>query len=336
MITVAMVLAVVAWIVIAALAGLPIGAVLRIMLVGAFGSVFAVEQTLRAATPLLLTGLAVAIPAQAGLMIIGTEGAFVIGGLAAAVVATVVPAPIALLVLLVAGIGFGAVWLAACGWLRARWNVHEAISSLLLTYIAIAVTNQLVEGLLRDPASLDKPATAIIDPAARLGLLGWGSLHWGLPIGLVACVLAYLLISHTPLGYQIRVCNANVHAARFAGFAYPRFIVVLCAGAGALAGLAGAIEVSAVQHQASASLALGYGYVGILVAVIARGNMLAVIFAAVLVGALDAGGGMLQRQLGAPAASATLMHGVLFVALVVCGALRGRFAWMWTTSVNRA
>ena len=321
-----------AWLVVAAMAGMPLLKTLSLMAVGSFGSTFAIEQTMRAATPLLLTGLAVALPVQAGLLVIGVEGAFVFGGLAAAVCALLVPGPLSLSLMLVGGMTAGAFLVGLSGVLKAWRGVHEAMSSILLTYLAVAIANQLIEGVLRDPDSLDKPATQSIGEAAKIGEIGLGTLHWGLPIGIVACILAYAFITHTPAGFAVRVHGGNVEAARFAGFSPGKVVVAMCLLSGALGGLAGAIEVGAVQHQASASLSQGYGYVGILVAMLARGNMLAVILAAVLVGALEAGGGMLQRQLGAPAASASLMEGLLFVALVASGTLQGRFARSWSTA----
>ena len=319
------------WLLVAALTGLPALASLAVLLRGSFGSGFALRQTLEAATPLLLTGLAVALPARAGLLVIGAEGAFVVSALAAAVAAAWLDSFVALPLLLVAGVLAGAAWLGLCGWLKSARGVHEAVSSLLLAYVAVSLVSHLVEGVLRDPASFDRPTTAPISAHAELGHVA--GLHAGLPLGLLACVLAYYAVSHTRWGYQLRLCGANPAAARFAGVDVGRTALLLCALSGALAGLAGALQVGAVAHSAGPALALGYGYAGILVAMIARGNMLAVIGAAVLIGALEAGGGALQRELGAPAASAKMMEGLLFIAIVVVGCWRGRLArWLLARS----
>lgn len=325
----AFLMAVLIWLVLAAVIGLPPGEVVVTMFQGAFGSAFAWEQSMRAATPLLLTGLCVALPARAGLLVVGGEGAFVLGGLAAAAAAVSVPPALAPLALFGAAGLVGALWLGLCGWLRVWRHVHEAVSGLLLTYVAIAILNQLVEGPLRAPDSFDKPATEIIPAVAQIGTLGNSTLHWGLVVGLGACIAAHFFMAHTPLGFAVRAGGGNPRAAMLAGLPRARHIVGMCLLGGALAGLAGAFEVAAVHQRGSATLVLGYGYVGILVAAFSRGNMLAIILAALLVGAMDAGGGLLQRRLGAPASSAALLHGLLFLSVVSCACLQGRVSRWW-------
>ncbi|MBF2735577.1 MAG: ABC transporter permease [Betaproteobacteria bacterium AqS2] len=327
-------LALLGWLLVAAVTGLPAFASLGVLLRGSFGSGFALRQTFEAATPLLLTGLAVALPARAGLLVIGAEGAFVISALAAAVAAAWLDGWAALPLLLGAGVLAGAAWLGICGWLKSARGVHEAVSSLLLAYVAVALVSHLVEGVLRDPASFDRPTTAPISVDAQLG--SWEGLHAGLPLGLLACLLAYAAVSHSRWGFGLRLAGANPAAARFAGIDVGRLTIAMCVLSGALAGLAGALQVGAVAHSAGPALALGYGYAGILVAMIARGDMRAVIAAAVLVGALEAGGGALQRELGAPAASAKMMEGLLFIAIVVCGCARGPLArWLLAREARR-
>lgn len=326
----ALVLATLAWLLIAIATGLDPQTVIATIIEGAVGSSFAWEQSLRVATPLLFTGLVVALPLRAGLLIIGGEGALIAGGLAAAVVALYVPATIALFAMLVVGSLAGAMWLGLAGWLRAHRGVHEALASLLLTYIIIAIVNQLIEGPLREPASLDKPATAIIPLTAQLAGLGSTAIHIGLPLGIGLCIVAQIFLSFSPAGYALRVGGGNPRAAKFAGLNRNTHILAICVLAGSLAGLGAALEISAVHHRVSASFTvLGYGYLGILVACLAGGNMLAIIPAALLIGCLDAGGGLLQRRLAAPAASAELMHGLLFVAVMVVTALTGRLRNYW-------
>ena len=320
----ALLLTLAAWSCVALAAGVPVGSSLVLLVEGSVGSLFALEQTLRAATPLLLTGLAVALGAQAGLLIIGVEGSFVIGGLGAAVVGAAASGPLSLLLLLLGGIAAGGLWLALAGALKHWRGVHEAISTLLLTYVALALTNALVEGMLRDPDSLDKPLTRPIPSEAMIGEIGSSSLHWGLPLGMIACVIAYVFVTHSTWGMGVRIFGASNATARFAGIAQGRLVILVCALSGAVAGLAGAVEVAAVQHSASISLALGYGYVGILVAFIARGNMLMIIVAACLLGAIEASGSLLQRQAGAPASTAKMIEGLLLVSLMICQSLRGR------------
>src|SRR5262245_12341425 len=174
---------------------------------GGFASAFSWQNTLTRAAPLVLTALCVAVPAQAGLMVIGGEGALVLGGLAAAVtghaLAGAAPASVKL-AMAVAGMLAGGLFIALAGALRQYRGVNETISSLLLTYIAIAVFNQLVEGPLRDPASLNKPSTTPIGDANMLGPLPGLDVHWGLGWGIVFCVAMAVLIRHTTPGFALR------------------------------------------------------------------------------------------------------------------------------------
>ena len=295
---------------------------------GAFASAFSWQNTLVRAAPLVLTALCVALPAQAGLMVIGGEGALVLGGLAAAVVGTRLGGAspeLVLLVMAAAGMLAGALWVALAGALRQYRGVNETISSLLLTYIAIAVFNHLVEGPLRDPASLNKPSTAPIGEARMLGLLPGLDVHWGLGFGLAACLLAHVLVRHTTVGFAFRIVGGNARAARLAGLRVNGLVLATCALGGAAAGLAGMVEVAAVHGTANASLIAGYGYAGILVAFIARQNPLAIVPVAILLGGISASGGMLQRRLDLPDATVLVLQGVAFVTVLASETLYGRW-----------
>ena len=227
---------------------------------GGFASGFSWQNTLARAAPLILTALCVALPAQVGLMIIGGEGALVLGGLAAAVVGHQLdgaPVVVVKLGMLGAGMALGALWIMAAGALRHYRGVNETISSLLLAYIAIAVFNQLVEGPLRDPASLNKPSTFPIGEANRLGNLPGLTVHWGLGLGIIACLIAYVLVYRTTIGFALRVSGGNLRAGLLAGLPTGRLVLLASALGGAAAGLAGAIEVAAVHGAASSSPVTG-------------------------------------------------------------------------------
>ena len=298
---------------------------------GSAGSWFSLQNTLTRAAPLILTGLCTALPAQAGLMIIGGEGAFVIGGLFAAMAGVSLhgaPAIAALLAMAAAGIVAGGLWIALAGALRHWRGVNETISSLLLNYIAIAILNQLVEGPFRDPRSLNKPASPSIGYAHMIGTVPGTEIHWGLAIGIVVCVGAYVLIRHTTIGFAARVAGGNLRAARMVGLPIGRLVMLTCFLGGAAAGLAGMIEVAAVQERASADLVTGYGYAGILVAFLARQNPLALIPVAVLLGGISASGGLLQRHLGLPDAATVVLEGIIFIAILASDAVYGRIPWL--------
>jgi simple sugar transport system permease protein len=296
---------------------------------GGFASSFSWQNTLARAAPLMLTALCVALPAQAGLIVIGGEGALVLGGLAAAVAGHALsgePPMQVKLAMAAAGMVAGGVWIGLAGALRQYRGVNETISSLLLTYIAIALFNHFVEGLLRDPASLNKPSTHPIGDANMVGNFPGLDVHWGLGFGLAACVLMYLLVRHTTHGFALRVVGGNARAARLVGLPVSGLVLAACCLGGAAAGLAGMVEVAAVHGAANASLIVGYGYTGILVSFIARQNPLAILPVAVLLGGIAASGSMLQRRLDLPDATVLVLQGMAFMLILASEALYGRYS----------
>lgn len=298
-----------------------------ILFKGAFGGSFAWQNTLQRAAPLMLTALCVAIPAQAGLMVIGAEGAMVLGGLACAALPYLGPLPDNVwgtVAVCVAGAVAGALWVMLAGWLRQVRGINETISSLLLAYVAIGVFKHMVEGPLRDPASLNKPSTYSLTSGMQIGGIAGSDVHWGLIIGVVACVLLGCWLRWTVGGFSLRVVGGNPRTAQLVGLPATGLILLACALGGACAGLAGAVEVAAVHTNANASLIAGYGYTGILVSFIARHQPLAVIPVAILFGGFGAAGSLLQRRLGLPDASVLVLQGIAFVLILASEALRGQ------------
>jgi len=293
---------------------------------GAFGDAFAWQNTLQRAAPLMLTALCVALPARAGLVIIGGEGALVLGALACAWVAQAVPAQLGAggtAAVLLAGAMAGALWIGLAGWLRQWRGVNETISSLLLAYVAIGVFKHLVEGPLRDPSSLNKPSTPPLAPSLQMGGVAGTDVHAGLVIGVLLCIAAAAWLRWTPSGFALRVVGGNLRAAQLVGLPASGLVLLACGLGGAAAGLAGAVEVAAVHTSANASLIVGYGYAGILVAFMARHNPLAIIPVAILFGGFGAAGSLLQRRLGLPDASVLVLQGIAFILILASEALRG-------------
>ncbi|APO72568.1 sugar ABC transporter permease protein (plasmid) [Rhizobium gallicum] len=301
----------------------------QLMYTGGFGSWFSVQNSLSRAAPLLLTALCVALPARLGLVIIGGEGAVVLGGVAAAAMALplagTAPVFLSLILMAIAAMVVGGIWIGLAGFLRHYRGVNETISSLLLSYIAIALMNQFVEGLLRDPASLNKPSTKPLPAEYMLGNIPGMDVHWGLVVGILACIVSWIVIEATSYGFAARIAGGNVRAAQIQGLAVGKLIVGFTALAGGFAGLAGMIEVAAVQGSANASLAAGYGYTGILVAFLARHTPLAIVPVAVLLGGIDASGGLIQRRMGLPDATVLVLQGTLFIVILFCETFYGRF-----------
>ncbi|KFX65643.1 ABC transporter permease [Burkholderia sp. K24] len=297
---------------------------------GAFGSSFAWQSTLLRAAPLMLTALCVALPAQVGLIVIGGEGALALGGMCAAIVPQILPHGTPWLVatplMAVAGMLAGGVWIGAVGALRQWRGVNETISSLLMSYIAIALFKHLVEGPLRDPASLNKPSTYPVPDAMMVGSIPGLDTHWGLFWGVVACLAAWVFVKFSTKGFAMRVVGGSHRAARLVGLPVNLLALTACILGGAAAGLAGMFEVAAVQGSANASLLAGYGYAGILVAFAARQNPLAIIACALMIGGIEASGSLLQRRLDLPDATTLVLQGLLFANLLAWEALGGRIA----------
>jgi ABC-type uncharacterized transport system permease subunit len=297
---------------------------------GGFGSDFSIQNSLQRSAPLILTGLAFAIPARIGLTMIGGEGALVLGGFASAAIAIPlvsggVPVPITLLIMAATGIVAGGLWVGFTGWLKYARGVNETIASLLLSYIAIAIMNFFVEGALRDPASANKPSTMPIGDAYRIPSMPGTDVHWGFAAGVVLAVLLWVLMSRTTFGFAARMTGGNLRAAKAQGLPVGWLMVICCMIAGGCAGLAGFFEVAAIHGQANASLVAGYGFTGILVAFLARQNPIAVVPVAILFGALAAAGGVIQRRMDMPDATILVLQGVMFVILLVSDTLYGRF-----------
>jgi ABC-type uncharacterized transport system permease subunit len=305
---------------------------------GAFGDWYSWQNTLQRAAPLMLTALCVAIPARAGLVVIGGEGALVLGGLACAALAQALPLPSSLagtVMVCAAGALAGALWVALAGWLRQYRGINETISSLLLAYLAIGLFKHLVEGPLRDPASLNKPSTRALEEGLRISTIAGSDVHWGLVIGVVVCVVAGLWLRLTPSGFAVRVVGGNPRAAQLVGLPATQLVVLACVLGGAAGGLAGAIEVAAVHTSANAALIAGYGYAGILVSFMARHNPVAVIPVAILFGGFGAAGSLLQRRLGLPDASVLLLQGIAFVLILASEALRDMDWKAWFARLAR-
>src|SRR4051794_35484808 len=224
---------------------------------GAFGTWFSVQNSLLRAAPLMLTGLCTALPARLGLIVIGGEGALVMGGLAAAAAAIPLqgsPPAAVIAGMMLASMLAGGLWVGAAGALRVLRGVNETISSLLLAYIGIALFNHLVEGPLRDPASLNKPSTLPIGDANLLGNLPGLDVHWGFGFGVLSCIASQLLMEHSVFGFAARMVGGNPRAARLSGLRVPQLVILTCALGGAAAGLAGMVEVAAIHGKANASL----------------------------------------------------------------------------------
>ncbi|MDB6040682.1 MAG: ABC-type uncharacterized transport system, permease component [Verrucomicrobiales bacterium] len=293
----------------------------------AFGSWYSFQNTLIRAAPLMLTALCTALPARLGLVVIGNEGALVIGGLTATAAGLAVqsaPVLVVLTAMALAGMVGGGLWITFVGILYYKRGVNETISSLLLNYVAIAFLNHLVNGPMRDPSSLNKPSSYPIPDDKMLPAIGESNIHYGLVFGMVVCLIAWVLMEHTSFGFKVRMIGGNIRAARMAGLPVAAIGLIICFLAGAAAGLAGMIEVAAVHGRANESLAAGYGYAGILVAFVARHRGLAIMLVSVMLGGILASGGILQRQFQLPDATILVFQGLVFITILFSDSLYGK------------
>lgn len=256
------------------------------------------NSTLQKTTPLILTGLAVVIPLRVGLFNIGAQGQLLFGALAAAwlgVSLRTAPAPILVLVCMLAGALLGAVWAWIAGALKATRNVHEVISTIMLNSIAFGVIEYIVQNPLKEPGQ-DLVRTARIGEAAMLHDVG--IVPVGFPIAVLLAIGVGWLLSRTTTGFSFNTVGRNAQAARYAGIRIKRVTVAAMVLAGALAGFGGAIETLGVTHRYESSFNTSLGFDGITIALLARSNPIATIPAAFLVGALRAGAANLQFQTG--------------------------------------
>ena len=297
-----------------------------------FGSWYGIGQVLFKATPLLATGLAVAIAFRAGLFNVGAEGQMILGGLVAAVAALALPegspAVVAIAATAAAAALGGATWAAIPGLLRARFGVHEVIVTILLNFIAVALASFVLVTAL---AQFETLHSAEIPPSARLARLEavWPALR-GAPVNasligtLVACAFVTLLLWRTRWGFEVRAAGASETAARAAGIPVRRRLVEAMAFSGALAGLAASNFVQGYKYYYEDGFSADAGFRGIAVALLARNHPLAVIPAALLFGALDRGGFVLGRTV--PKEFVDVLQALVLLFVVILTPLVRRIA----------
>lgn len=299
----------------------------RALIEGSLGSWYAIGSgTLVRATPLILTGLSVAISFRAGVFNIGADGQFLVGAAAATWAALSVHSSsrwIMLPVLLGASAVAGAAWAGVAAVLRTRFHVLEVISTLMLNFVASYLISYLVRGPLQEPTHV-YPQTPSIAAAATLPRFGATTrLHAGFALAIIACAIAWWLVGHSAAGFRLRAAGANPDAARIAGgIDVDRVTANAFLVSGALAGIAGAIEVSGVTFALYENISPGYGYTAIAVALLARLDPAGVIATGILFGALETGASAMQRDAGAPSVIVSIIEAGIILALVAVERLR--------------
>lgn len=261
----------------------------------ATGSIESLQDVALLLTPIILTGIAVVITQRIGLWNLGGEGQFGVGALAATAVGLHVqgPEPLMLVAMAAAAIAAGAAWILVPTVARAYAGVNELITTLLLNFVAALLLAWLATGPWRDRTGGALAATSRVP--YEMPPLG-DALHWGLPIAVAVAVAVAALLTYTRFGYEVRIAGSNPGAAIYAGIPVRRRIVAMMLLSGAIAGLAGMIELAGTVHRLQGGIANNYGYLGIMVAVLARGSCLAVLATAVLMATLLNAGIILSAQ----------------------------------------
>ena len=290
----------------------------RALFAGAVGSRFNLMETLVKAAPLVLTGLAVAVAFRARFWNIGAEGQLLAGAMAAAFVGAREGLPGWLLVpaMILAGTLAGAVTAALPAALRVRLKVDEVVATLMLNFIIFYAMAALLDGPWKDPLSGYPDSPDIRVEAEFPTLFGTSRLHLGVLLAGLAAIGIWLLITRTTLGFQIRAVGANARAAAHGGISVGRVMLLAAAVSGALAGLAGVGEVAGLHYQVMASLSPGYGYTGIVVAMLAALNALGVVPSALFFAAVATGAETMSRQTGVPVFLGDVIQGVSLICML--------------------
>lgn len=287
----------------------------RTMFVGTLTERFGLVQTALRAVPLLLAGLAVYLPLRAGLWNIGAEGQLYLGAIAGTWLGLNAPgpAPLRLPVLLGGAAVAGGLWGLIPGLLRARRGVNEIIATLMLSFVGVEFAGYLVRGPMRSTES-NFPVSATLPAAARLPEVG--NLHAGVLLAVGAVVAVRLLVGRTVLGYEITVTGSNPGAAEAAGVDTGWVYVFVLVAAGALAGLAGAIEIAGIQGRLTAEFSPGYGFTAIPVALLGRAGAGRVLLASAFFAVLVVGGSSMEIAHGVPPAIVEIIQALVILFLI--------------------
>ncbi|MEW5866899.1 MAG: ABC transporter permease [Bacillota bacterium] len=332
--TVAVLLALLIGAVLIAASGRSVVAAYASLFGGAFGSIYNIANTLMMTTPLIFTGLAVALAFQCGLFNVGAEGQLYVGGLASAVAALTLgsslPGALSILLALLAGALAGAALAAGPGYMKAKMGAHEVITTIMLNYIGIFLTTFLVKAYFKEPGPVDQ--TPFLPPSARLPELIPGTrVSWGIVLGIAAIFAADYILKRTSAGYEIQAVGRNPAAAEYAGVNVPGRVVLAMVMSGVVAGLAGSSVVMGTLYRFITNFSPGYGFTGIAVAVLARNRPWGVLPAALLFGILQSGGLSMQLFARIPMDLMTLVQGIV-ILFVAAPALAGMLLRRRTTA----
>ena len=307
-------------------AGAPIARTYGLLLQGGFGSVFALSETLTRAIPLMLTGLAATVAFKARLFNIGAEGQLYAGALAAVAVGGLhggsgfeqLPTPVLFALMMLAAALAGALLLLGPALMKARLGVDEVVTTLLLNFIVLLLVSWMLDGPMKDPTAMGWPqSVALLGELELSKLIAQTRVHSGLVWGVALAIGVWALMKYTVLGFDIRAVGANARAAAFAGVPVTRTVVLVAMLSGALAGLAGAIEVAGRTGYVTLDMSPGYGYSGIVIAMLAALHPLGVVAASVFVAGVLVGADSMSRAVGVPTYIADVIVAASLISVLV-------------------
>lgn len=284
---------------------------------------------LNRASPLLFTGVAVAIAYRGSVFNIGAEGQFLAGAIATTWVGitfTGLPGPVLMVLMIMAGALAGALWAFIPGLLKARYGISEIITTIMFNYIGIQLVGYLVRNPMRDLAQAEPQSYAIAKQGWLPYLLPGTKMHPGFLFGCIMAVVVFILLFKSWFGYEVRAVGFNTIASKYAGISVSRTIITTMLISGALAGMGGAFEVAGGSHYLYENLSGGYGYTAIAVSILAANNPIGVIFSAALFGFLSTGATAMQRAIGVSAQFASIVQAVIiiFVAVAAVGSTKAK------------
>ena len=310
-------------------AGAPVGQTYGLLFRGGFGSVFALSETLTRAIPLMLTGLAAAVAFRARLYNIGAEGQLYVGALAAVAVGGLhggtgfdLPLPVLFVLMILAAAAAGALLLLGPALMKLKLGADEVVTTLLLNFIVLLVVSMMLDGPMKDPVAMGWPQSVALAGDLELSkLIPQTRMHTGLLWALSLAAALWALLKFTVLGFDIRAVGANARAAAFAGVPVTRTMVTVAVLSGALAGLAGAIEVAGRTSYLTLDMSPGYGYAGIVIAMLAALHPLGVIAASVFVAGVLVGADSMSRAIGVPTYIADVIVAASLISVLVAASL---------------
>jgi len=314
-------------------AGAPVGRAYIVLFDAAFGSRFAIGETLTRATPLILTGLAAAVAFRAHFYNIGAEGQLYLGALAAVAVgsgAFTAPSVVLFPLMIAAGMAAGALWLLVPALAKSRLGVDEVVTTLLLNFVALLFVSMMLDGPMKDPTAMGWPQSVAIVSDLEFGkLLERSRVHSGLIFAVVLAAALWVVNARTTFGYEMRAVGANARAARFAGIAVDRVMLKTALLSGALAGLAGVGEVAGRAGYLTLDMSPGYGYSGIVIAMLASLNPFGVVLAAIFVAGVIVGADSMSRVIGVPSYLADVIVAISLLSMLVATMLT-RYKLRWS------